>query len=309
MFVILGASGKTGGATAAALRKAGRPVRAVVRDPARAGALQALGCEIAIADVRDKTALVKAMAGATAVQVFCPTSEHAVDAVGDMRRAIASVGDALDLARPAAVLAISDYGAEHSTGTGVTGLFHELEQRMRRIASAHVVLRSAEHMENWSRLIPVAAQTGMLPSLHHPVTKYFPTVSSADVGVIAAQLLLSSATFERSGGVIHAEGPSRYTVTDVAQVLGDLLDSAINAFELLREQWQPTLARGVGESYARLVTEMYDAHNAGHIGAQEGVDDIRYGQTSLHDALKPYVTALLATQASQTGALAGGVLR
>lgn len=53
MYVIFGASGKVGSVTAAALRKAGRPVRAVVRDERQAQPLIAMGCEAAIADLTD----------------------------------------------------------------------------------------------------------------------------------------------------------------------------------------------------------------------------------------------------------------
>jgi hypothetical protein len=59
-----------------------------------------------------------------------------------------------------------------------TALFHFLEERLRRISWQLIFLRSAEHMENSSRVVKVAAQTGVLPSLHHPLTKMFPTVSA-----------------------------------------------------------------------------------------------------------------------------------
>jgi NAD(P)H dehydrogenase (quinone) len=72
MFAILGATGKVGGTTIAALRQAGAPVRAVVRDPSKAAPLVALGCEPAVADLQDAAALARAIRGASAVQVICP---------------------------------------------------------------------------------------------------------------------------------------------------------------------------------------------------------------------------------------------
>ena len=145
----------------------GTPVRAVVRDRSKAGHFVAFGCEIAVADLRDTAALARAIGGASAVQVICPVAAQGDDAPAEMRRSIEAIGEAVDAALPPTVLAISDYGAELSAGTGVTMLFHALEERLRRTSSRLIFLRSAEHMQNWSRLIKVAAQTGALPSLHH----------------------------------------------------------------------------------------------------------------------------------------------
>jgi uncharacterized protein YbjT (DUF2867 family) len=290
MFAILGATGKVGGSSIAALRRAGTPVRAVVRDPVKAGHLVALGCEIVVADLRDTAALARAIGGAAAVQVICPVAAQADDAPAEMRGSIESIGDAVDAARPPTVLAISDYGAELSAGTGVTMLFHALEERLRRSSSRLIFLRSAEHMQNWSRLIKVAAQTGALPSLHHPLTKLFPTVSAFDVGTIAADLLLSTEGGGASPFVVHVEGPRRYTPVDVASAMNTLLKRDVSAHELSRTEWGTALRRGgLSESYAQLVIDLYDAHNAGRIDAQEGVGVIRRGRTELVDALKPLV--------------------
>jgi NAD(P)H dehydrogenase (quinone) len=287
MIVVLGGTGKVGGTTIAALRQAGAAVRAVVRDAAKAGHLAGLGCEIAVADLWDVTALTRAMDGASTVQVICPVSAQGSDAAADMRRSIAALGDALEAARAPAILAISDYGAELSAGTGVTVLFHELEARLRRLPARLSLLRSAEHMENWSRVIRVAATTGALPSLHHPLTKLFPTVSAYDVGAVAADLLLAAAGTLGTPRVVHVEGPRRYSPIDVAASVSVLLGRDITAYALPRSEWDATLRKGgLSESYARLVIELYDAHNAGRIDAEYGVDEIIRGRTELTDALQ-----------------------
>jgi NAD(P)H dehydrogenase (quinone) len=292
MFAILGATGKVGRSTIAALRAAGVPVRAVVRDASKAADLLASGCEIAVADLQDTAALARAIRGACAVQVICPVAAQADDAPAEMRRSIEAIGDAVDAARSATVLAVSDYGAEVSSGTGVTMLFNALEERLRRTSSRLIFLRSAEHMQNWSRLIKVAAQTGALPSLHHPLTKLFPTISAFDVGIIAADLLLSAGQGGASPLVVHAEGPRRYTPVDVARAMSALIQLDVSAQELPRTEWGAALRRGgLSDSYAQLVIELYDAHNAGRIDAQNGVGEIRRGRTELVDALKPLVPA------------------
>src|ERR1700722_15234748 len=74
MFAITGVSGQVGGATARTLLETGHKVRAVLRDKSKAAAWQALGAEIAIADLEDAESLTKAFAGADGVYVMVPPS-------------------------------------------------------------------------------------------------------------------------------------------------------------------------------------------------------------------------------------------
>ena len=284
MFVILGATGKIGRATAGALRQRGAEVRAIVRRPDTAGDLAALGCSLSFADIDDHRALLAAFDGAEAVQVICPTSPQAEDAAAEMDRRIAAVAGALAETRPARVLAISDYGAQHAAGTGIALTYHRLEQALRPLDAALVFLRSAEHMQNWRRLARRAVATGVLPSLHHPVSKAFPTVSAPDVGLIAAELLLAGDT--RPLSVVHAEGPRRYSAEDVARTLSGLSGRAIAAAALPEDQWLPALTGGgLSASYAGLAAAMYAAHNAGRIEVESEAGETRRGATPLRDVL------------------------
>lgn len=289
MFVILGATGNIGRATAGELRRLDAPVRAIVRHREAAHDLAAIGCEIAVADVRDNGALSKAMRGATAVQVICPTSKGAEDASTEMQATIAAIAVALDKARPRSVLAISDYGAHLASGTGLTLTFRQLEDALKKLDVPLTFLRSAEHMQNWSRLAKRAIQNGVLPSLHHPVTKRFPTVSASDVGLIAADLLMSGTPTPLR--IVHVEGPERYSADGVARILGALAGRQVTAQALPRAEWVPALiSGGLGVSYAELVAAMYDAHNAGRIDVEQGAGETRSGKTKLRDVLASMTT-------------------
>ncbi len=286
MFAVLGATGKVGWATVQTLREATQPVRAIIRDPSRAAALEALGCEVSIADLHDADALAGSFDGADFVQVICPPAPQAEDAAAEMRRTIDSLAQALTKARPEAALAISDYGAEVESGTGISVLFHELEARLNEVSTRPIFLRSAEHMENWSRVIPVAAGTGGLPSLHHPLDKPFPTISARDVGVISANLLQRLKNGDTVPRILHAEGPRRYTPVETAQTLAMLLGREVTAVELPRSAWHQTLRHaGLSDSGAALVTELYDAHNRGLIDVQAGGEVLK-GTTELMHAFR-----------------------
>src|ERR1700751_2388961 len=215
MFAILGASGKIGRATIEKLRAQGAPVRAVLRESSNKADLEALGCEIAFADLRDTNAIRNAINGANAVQVICPPSNRAKDAASDMATIIDAITAALMAVHPERVLAISDYGAQADSVTGVTMAFHYMEARLSTIPGALIFLRSGEHMQNWGRVFKPALETGVLPSFHHPVSKIFPTISAPDLGVIAAEFLLQMPV-ATSPHIVHAEGPRRYSAIDVA---------------------------------------------------------------------------------------------
>jgi NAD(P)H dehydrogenase (quinone) len=283
MFAILGANGKVGRATIRALRERGLPVRAVVRDRAKAREFEALGCEIAIADIRDAAALRQALSDAEAVQAICPIAPQAGDPAAEMRVFADAVRDAVIATRPARALVISDYGAELPAGTGITLAFHYLEARMRGTSTTLTLLRSAEHMQNWARVFRPAAQTGLLPSFHHPATKIFPMVSASDVGIVAADLL--AAPHEKnSPRIVHVEGPRRYCAHDVAKALGEALGRPMGLLQLPRSEWIATLVRGgLNARYATLIAELHDAHNAGLIDVEKGASDVRLGSTEFAD--------------------------
>ncbi|TSD90787.1 NmrA family transcriptional regulator [Mycobacterium sp. KBS0706] len=284
MFVIIGATGRIGGAAARELRRRGRAVRAVVRDPGKASALAEAGCEIAAADIADTGALTAALQGAAGVLAIVPLAPSRGDAAAEARGLIESLSWALEAARPPRTVAISDYGAQHAAGTGITELFHHLEQRLGGLPGV-TFLRSAEHMQNWARSLRPAMATGFLASLHHPLDKRFPTVSAPDVGLIAADLLAAAAVPPR---ILHAEGPQRYTALDAAAALAGPLGRSVQAVALPRGQWEQALAAGgLSEGYVRLITDLYDAHNAGRIEVEGG--EVRRGTTPLAEVLAALV--------------------
>jgi NAD(P)H dehydrogenase (quinone) len=287
MIVICGATGKIGGTAARLLRARALPVRAVVRDASRAGPLREQGCAIAEADLRDVRALTAAFEAADAVLVICPLQPEAADVAAQAHGTIDVIAAALDAARPRHVVAISDYGAHVAAKTGITMIFHRLEQQLRAVPVTTTFVRSAEHMQNWFRTLRQARATGTLGSLHHPVTREFPTVSAFDVGVIAAQLLAASVEATTTPRVLHVEGPRRYAASDVAAAFAQRIERAVSAYELPRAQWSSALAAGgLRESYAQLVCELQDAHNAGKIEVETG-GEVRRGQTDLPSVLGP----------------------
>jgi NAD(P)H dehydrogenase (quinone) len=285
VFVIFGASGKVGRVSAASLRNAGHAVRAVVRNESQGERLARMGCEVVLADLLDPASVARAIEGADAVQILCPVPVGDADPGGTMHRMIAIAADALRANPPPHVLALSDYGAELDHGTGITLLFHALEKQLQTAVQHLTVLRAAEHMQNWARVIPAALATGKLPSLHHPLSKRFPTVAAQDVGLLAAELLLDES--RRSGSrVVSMEGPRRISALDVARALSDASRREIIAHEVPRNDWTAMLLRaGLGANHAQLIIDLYHTHNAGRIDVEEGIGERRFGTTEFTEVL------------------------
>lgn len=286
MFAIVGAAGRVGYSTSLALREAGLPVRAILRDPAKAARLAEIGCDVALADLQDSTTLAGAIAEAEAVQIILPVSPQAMNTAGDMRRSIERLVAALEQARPQRVLAISDYGAHVAQDIGMPSMFRTFEERLGQFAGQKLFLRSAEHMEGWARAVPMAMASGILPSFHDPVDKPLPMISARDLGRIAADLLSRRAT-PKELEVIHAEGARRYSPNDVAAALSLLLGRPIEARAISRSQRKESLERLVSASASELLFKLYDAHSRGNlIEIEPNAGELRHGTTELVDALR-----------------------
>lgn len=299
MFVIFGAAGHVGKASAAALRRANREVRAVVRHPQQGELLAKIGCEIAVADLLDSASVARAMEGAHAVQLLCPVPHAHTDPAREMRRTIDVSVAALRADPPPRIVALSDYGAQHAAGTGITTLFHELEAQLQTVDSQLTFLRAAEHMHNWARVLPIALAKGVLPSLHHPLSKRFPCVAGQDVGVLAAELLLDDRAQHGAPRVVSIESDERVSALDVARTIGELAGRAVVARAVPRGDWDTLLhGAGLGEHHARLIAELYDAHNAGRIDVESDISERRFGATSLAEALAAILARVTAATAS-----------
>jgi NAD(P)H dehydrogenase (quinone) len=292
MYVIFGASGKAGRVTAAALRRAGKPVRAVVRHARNGESLAAMGCDIALADLSDPASVGQAIRGAHAVQLLCPVPVGDKHPETTMRTMIDVATEALRKDPPSRLLAISDYGAELPLNTGITQLFHYLEQRVKPIAAQLIVLRSAEHMQNWAAFIPAALAAGILPSLHLPLERRFPTVAAQDVGAASAELLLD-APGPGETRIVSLEGPQRLSVNDIAATLSEVSGRTIKPHALPRESWTPALLKGgLSEEHARLITDLYDVYNTGKIDVETSRSERRFGTTGLRDVFASIVEKL-----------------
>lgn len=291
MYAIVGAAGKVGYATAKTLRQAGKPVRAVIRSENKAVLLRDIGCEVALADIKDVKGMIEAIGDAEYVQIILPPAPQAEDTAKEMRNDIESLADALEQVKPKRILAISDYGAHNTQDIGMPTMCRDFQQRITQLSGHKIFLRSAEHMENWGRAIARAAETGILRTFHDPVDMELPTISASDVGRFSAELLLRfEGETKETIDVFHAEGPRRYSTNDVAAALGEILAKAIRAEIVPRSQWQKAFEGVMSPSLAELLIKANDAQNVGGlVDIEPGAKEVHHGTTELIGALRDLV--------------------
>jgi uncharacterized protein YbjT (DUF2867 family) len=280
MYVIAGATGHTGKIVAETLLAGGKPVRALVRDPAKAAALRARGAEVAVADLEDSAALARAFAGAAAAYVLIPPRPTSPRVLADQGRVLEALARAIEESRLPHVVLLSSHGAQHEAGTGPVRALHAAEVRLRATGAAVTALRAPYFMENWAASLGAVAN-GILPTfIAEGVT--LAMAATPDIGRAAARLLVEGGAGSR---IVELAGPRDYSSADVAAAVSAIAGRPIQPAYGSPEAIVPTFTGfGLSEDYARLFEEMYDAINRGHL-APEG--KVVRGTVPIEDVLRP----------------------
>jgi NAD(P)H dehydrogenase (quinone) len=260
MFAITGISGRIGGIVARELMAAGKDVRAVVRDPKKGEAWARQGCDVAVAEMHDEAALLKAFGGTQGVLVLPPPIFDPSPGFTEMRAVVAALQGALAKARPSKVVSISTVGAQATRENLLTQ--HTIHERVLGELSLPVTfLRPAWFMENAAWDVAPARDTGVIHSFLHPLERRIPMVATRDIGRVAAQELASPAP-EPGHRVIELEGPRPLSPHDIAAGFGRLLGRNVTAQVVPRDTWE-SLFRTQGMKNPLPRIQMLDGFNEG----------------------------------------------
>jgi uncharacterized protein YbjT (DUF2867 family) len=213
MIVVTGATGKVGSAAVRVLAERGLPVRALVRDPEKAGPLAALGAEIAVGDLSDASSLDKAVDDASALVLVSPGIPEQELAVVDAaaRAGVGHVVKATSKASADSPVARRRGQARIEAGLVASGL-------------AHTLLRSNAYMQNFLALAPsIRAERRFASSAGG---RRVGLVDARDVGAVAAEI---AADPERLGGRTYwPTGPELLSYADVAAILSEVVGHEVS---------------------------------------------------------------------------------
>jgi uncharacterized protein YbjT (DUF2867 family) len=284
MYAVTGITGKVGGAVARTLLSAGQRVRAVVRDADKGRFWSDLGCEVAIAAMEDAEALTRAFAHVLGVFVLPPPNFDPEPGFPEAKAVISAVRQALDATRPAKVVCLSTIGAQ-AAQSNLLSQRTLMEEALATLPSPITFLRPAWFMENLSGDVAQARDQGVLSSFLQPLDKAMPMVATADVGRVAAELLLQDWIGER---VVELEGPEWVTQNGIAAELSKALHRPVRAEAVPRENWGAIFrAQGMRDPIPRI--QMLDGFNEGWITFEGGDASLVKGKVRLAEVIRNLV--------------------
>jgi uncharacterized protein YbjT (DUF2867 family) len=287
MFVVLGATGHTGGVVTDTLLSRKQPVRIVVRSADKGMAWKAKGAEISVASLEDVPAMTKALEGATGLYLLVPPNYGAMAWLSEQRQRMDQAAQAVKASGIMQVVFLSSIGAHIAEGTGPIRAARYGEQALGAVAKHLTVLRPCYFMENWVPGIGMAKDQGILPTFIAPTAKV-PMISTRDIGRVGAEQLMAGGEGKQ---IVELAGPEEYSPNQVAAALGQILGKSVTAQHAPLSAVMPTFKSfGFSDEAAKLFEEMYTSFSTGAIGYEHPASVIR-GRVTLAEALKGFVKA------------------
>jgi uncharacterized protein YbjT (DUF2867 family) len=282
MFIVAGATGRTGKVVAEKLLAEGRSVRVIARDPEKVADLVGGGAEVARASLDEPDQLALAFHGANGAFLLIPPAQGETGILASGRRIADAIGRAVAQSSLKHVVLLSSIGAQHAEGTGIIQVLHYAETVLRRLPVATTFLRAGFFMENLLGSLEPVLRSQTYYSFSEPSMK-LPMVATHDIGLTAAQALLN---VHEGKNVIDLSGPQSYSSNDVAETLGRLLGREIHAARLPRAaQLGALTSMGVGKEMAQLYVEMYDGLQQGRLVWESDTAKHVRGKITLDDFL------------------------
>jgi NAD(P)H dehydrogenase (quinone) len=140
-------------------------------------------------------------------------------------------------------------------------------------------------MENASWDVAPATHSGVVPSFLQPLDKPVPMVATADIGRVAAELLLET---WKGGRVVELEGPNRVTPNEIAATFATLLHRPVKMEAVPRATWEPLFkSQGMNNPLPRI--QMLDGFNEGWIEFEGGEAGSRKGKVALETVLQALI--------------------
>lgn len=281
MFVIAGASGRTGRVVADTLLSQGRRVRVIVRDAAKGDSFKARGAEVAVASLDDAGGLARALDGASSFFALLPEDLSTADFHGHRRRMADAMAAAVRESCIPQVVLLSAAAAVLPDGNGPAKDLHYAEQALRSAAPKLTIVRASYFQDNVLGAAAPARHEGVYPNFLPSADFAFPTIATRDVGRVAARLLVEP---PQRSEVIDLIGPS-YSARDMAEKLGRALDKTVRVVDVPAAAHVEVLTKaGLPKQFAEALAEMFACFASGRVTPQG--DRVERGATTLEEVLR-----------------------
>lgn len=252
-IAVTGATGTTGGEVIRRLSARGIPVRALVRDRAKATALAALPhVEVAVCDLARAETLADPLRGIERVYLVSSSSP-------DMLETQACVIGAAARAGVRRIVKLSGIMPELDSPFRFARMHGEIERVLAASGVAYTNLRAGELMHSYFRAVPVLRSAGelRLPMANQRIA----SIDPADVAEAAVRALLDDARANRS---YPLTGPDALTMTEVAAVLSEVFGKPIRYVDVPPDEMRRAqLDAGFSPYLADALFELFAERRAG----------------------------------------------
>ncbi|MGB8547110.1 MAG: SDR family oxidoreductase [Xanthobacteraceae bacterium] len=253
MILVTGATGLNGTALVRKLSAKGVPLRALVRNAAKAAEIAALpNVEIAIADMAKPETLPAALAGVDRAMLNSSADPAMVEVQSNFIAAAAKAG-------VRHVVNLSGIMPELDSPFRFARMHGEIEKRLEASGMAFTHLRAGEFMPSYFRQVPMILAKG---ALFLPMENQ--RIASIDIGDLAeiAALVLTNPGHE--GKIYRLTGPEALTMTEVAERLSAATGKTIKYINVPPEDVRKAqLAAGVPPYIADALAELFAERRKG----------------------------------------------
>jgi uncharacterized protein YbjT (DUF2867 family) len=257
MILVTGATGTIGSELVRLLVDRGEPVRALVRDPARAASVLPDRVQLFRGDLTDPASIDEAVLGSSKLFLLGPPDERLVELEANV----------IDAARRACcvehVVKLSAIHADPASPARFCAWHGQSEQHVRDANLPHTFLRPNFFMQN---------TLGLAAGIREHGTIYQPSggargsyVDARDVAAVAAAALTRRG---HAGQTYTLTGPEALSYADIAAILSRVAGKPVRFVDVPRDTAKPALvSTGMPEWLAEGVLELMDLMRAGKMDA------------------------------------------
>ncbi|MFN8259279.1 MAG: NmrA family NAD(P)-binding protein [Bacteroidales bacterium] len=284
MYVITGATGNTGKPITLSLLNAGKKVRIISRNAAKAKEFTDKGAELFIGDQGNPDVLKKAFEGATAVYAMIAIDFASKDMTTEQVKQAIAIAEALKSTGVKYVVSLSSQGAHLEKDSGVVLGLNRMEKLFDQVNGLNTLhLRAGYFMENTLGMIGLVKQAGILGSPVKQNTK-IPAIATRDIADYAAKRLL--ALDFKGLNTQDLLGSRDVTYGEIAKVYGKAIGKPdLNYVEFSFEDFKKALMgqMGASENIADNFNTFIKALNEGRITSSAVRNSESTTPTSIED--------------------------
>ena len=253
-ILIMGATGKVGGALLDNLGNADVGLRALVRDESERSRLQERGVETVLGDFLEPETLGPALEGVGTVFLLTPIHPEQVPQATNVIEAAKGSG------KDPRIVRLSVHQASHESPMRISRQHAEIEDKLVSSGLPYIFLRPQSYMQNTLMAAPTVASEG---KIFQPMKGgRLGMIDARDVGEVAAKVLTEEG---HEGKVYTLTGPAAISFYDIAEALSGVLGKEVNYVSILPEKAKEVmLSRGIAEWVANALNEYAKAHSEGY---------------------------------------------